>query len=82
MNKYEVTIVFKGQINYIVEASSEEEAKELGQEKYYNGEPATIFGNEWQSCENVIVEKLEAGRLKIDKSRKQWYDTLKKEESK
>lgn len=59
MNKYEVTIVFKGQINYIVEASSEQEAEELGQGKYCNGEPATIFGNEWQSCENVIVEKLE-----------------------
>lgn len=59
MAKYEVTIVFKGQVNYIVEASSEEEAEELAQQKYSNCEPATILGNEWQSCENVIVEKLE-----------------------
>ena len=59
MAKYEVSIVFKGQTNYIVEASSEEEAEELGQGKYCNGDPPTILGNEWQSCENVIVEKLE-----------------------
>ena len=59
MAKYEVTVVVKGQVNYIVEASSEEEAEELGQEKYSNNDPATILGNEWQSCENVIVEKLE-----------------------
>jgi len=59
MAKYEVTVVFKGQVNYIVDASSEEEAEELGQEKYGNGDPPTVLHNEWQSCENVIVEKLE-----------------------
>jgi hypothetical protein len=59
MAKYEVTIVFKGQVNYIVEASSEEEAEELGQQKYSNCDPPTVFGNQWQCCENVIVEKLE-----------------------
>lgn len=59
MAKYEVTVVFKGQVNYIVEASSEEEAEQLGKDKYSNNDPATILGNEWQSCENVIVEKLE-----------------------
>lgn len=46
MAKYEVTIVFKGQVNYIVEASSEEEAEELGQQKYSNCESATVLGNE------------------------------------
>jgi len=59
MAKYEVTVVFKGQVNYIVEASSEEEAEQLGKDHYSNNDPATILGNEWQSCENVIVEKLE-----------------------
>ena len=59
MAKYEVTIVFKGQVNYIVEASSEQEAEELGQEMDHNCDPPTTLGNEWQSCENVIVEKLE-----------------------
>lgn len=59
MAKYEVTVVFKGQVNYIVEASSEQEAEELGQEMYHNCDPPTILGNEWQSCENVNVEKLE-----------------------
>jgi len=32
MAKYEVTVVFKGQVNYIVDASSEEEAEELESE--------------------------------------------------
>lgn len=59
MKKYEVTIVFKGQINYIVEASSEEQAEELAQDMYCNDDPPTVPGNQWQCCDNVIVEELE-----------------------
>ena len=41
--------------NYIVEAASPEEAKDLARQKFNGGEPADICGNEWEILDYVSV---------------------------
>lgn len=56
MNKYEVAIVFKEQVNYIVEAENKEEAEEIAKARWENGEPPDDLGNEWAEIERVSTE--------------------------
>ena len=49
--KYEVPIIYRGQVNYIVEANSPEDARQKADERFKKGEPANILGNEWEEVE-------------------------------
>lgn len=55
--KYEVPIVYRGQSNFIVEASSAEEAERIARERFELDAPADILGNEWEEVERVGVIK-------------------------
>lgn len=55
---YEVNVVYKGQINYLVEADSPEEAEEMALERWHNGDRGETLGTEWQSCEKTIVSQV------------------------
>jgi hypothetical protein len=58
--KYNVPIVYKGQVNYIVEAESVEEAEELAREQWSTGEKPVELGNEWEKIERFgVVEPVE-----------------------
>lgn len=55
MPKFEVTVVYKGQVNYVVEAKDEEEAETLAADSFHQSNPAgqVTLGNEWESIENI-----------------------------
>ena len=60
MPSYEVPIVYKGKCNYIVEASSEQEAEEFARSAWRNGEEPTELGNEWEEIDRIgVVTKIE-----------------------
>jgi len=48
---YEVPIVYQGQVNFLVKADSEEEAKEIAESRWKAGVQPDKFGNEWQEIE-------------------------------
>ena len=50
---YEVPIVYKGKCNYIVEASSEQEAEEIARSLWGNGKAPTELGNEWEEIDRI-----------------------------
>lgn len=50
---YAVPIVYRGQDNFVVEADTPEQAKELASAKFSDGEPADEMGNEWEEIERV-----------------------------
>ncbi len=51
--KYEVSIVYKGQSTYIVEAESEDEAFEKAEIRYQNGEDADLPSQDYERVENL-----------------------------
>ena len=53
MPRYVVPVVYRGMDNFIVEADSPAEAKELAEARFNDGEPADEFGNEWEEIERV-----------------------------
>jgi hypothetical protein len=53
MPKYEVPIVYTGQCNFIVEASSPDEAREIASSMFNEGERPDILGNEWERIERI-----------------------------
>ena len=60
MAKFAVPIIYVGQVNYIVDASSVEEAEELAREQWSNGEKPVKLGNEWEKIERFgVVEPVE-----------------------
>ena len=57
MAKYNVPIIYKGQVNYIVEAESVEEAEELVRKQWSAGEKPV---EEWEKIETFgVVEPVE-----------------------
>ena len=48
MKKYCVPVIYKGMDNFIVEAGSEEEAKELAYGAFNDGAAPAVCGNEWE----------------------------------
>ncbi len=55
MPKYEVSFIYKGQKNYVVIAEDHKEAIIKARDKFDNGDPGTILGNEWQIVESENV---------------------------
>lgn len=53
MKKYEVPVIYRGQINYIVKANSKEEAEEIARVLYRGDTPGDTLGNEWE-----VIDKL------------------------
>lgn len=51
MAKYEVPVVYKGQCNFIVEASSIEEAENMARRMFNNGDRPDELGNEWEKID-------------------------------
>lgn len=51
--KYEVPIVYRGQLNYIIEAESPAQAAEIARNKFANDDKEDILGNEWESIEKI-----------------------------
>lgn len=58
MKRWEVPIVYKGQINYIVAADTAEEAADIAADKFKGNDKADALGNEWEEIETVgaVVE--------------------------
>jgi hypothetical protein len=54
--KYEVAIVRREQLNYIVDADTKEEAEDKAKQRYYKAEKPDILGNEWDEIESVKAE--------------------------
>jgi hypothetical protein len=52
--KFCVPIVYKGLSNYVVEADTAEQARELAVAQFNNGEVTDLLGNEWESIEDVL----------------------------
>jgi hypothetical protein len=48
---YEVPVVYKGQCSFIVEAETPEQAQELAESLFNNGDTPTALGNEWENIE-------------------------------
>jgi hypothetical protein len=55
---FEVSIVFKGQRNYIVEAPDSETAKDFAHARYSEGELGESTGSEYQEIENVSAKEV------------------------
>jgi hypothetical protein len=53
MPRFEVPIVYKGQCNFIVEASSIEEAENIAEEMFNNGDRPDKLGNEWEKIDRI-----------------------------
>ena len=53
MPKFEVPVVYKGQCNFIVEASSIEEAENIAEIKFNNGDSPDGLGNEWEKIDRI-----------------------------
>ncbi len=53
MAVYEVPIVYRGQCNFLIEASSEEEAKKIAERKFNNGDRPDDLGNEWEKIDRM-----------------------------
>lgn len=53
MPKFEVPVVYKGQCNFIVEASSIEEAEKIAEIKFNNGDSPDKLGNEWEKIDRI-----------------------------
>ena len=51
--EYCIPIIYRGLDNFIVEADSLEQAKELAKAQFNNGEPPVICGNEWEEILEV-----------------------------
>ena len=56
MHTFEVAVVYKGQCNFIVEAASEEEAKQIAEIKFKNGDRPDDLGNEWEKIDLINGE--------------------------
>lgn len=57
--KYAVAIVYKGQSNFIVETDDgEERAEEIATDRFKNGGTPDVLGNEYETIENIVTEKL------------------------
>ena len=55
-----VPIVVKSMVNYIVEAASVEEAKQLAKQKWENGISPDDCGNEWEVIDRIgDIEEVE-----------------------
>jgi hypothetical protein len=53
MPRFEVPIVYKGQCNFIVEASSIEEAENIARKMFNNGDRPDELGNEWEKIDRI-----------------------------
>jgi hypothetical protein len=53
MPKFEVPVVYKGQCNFIVEASSIKEAENIAEEMFNNGDRPDGLGNEWEKIDRI-----------------------------
>jgi hypothetical protein len=53
MAKYEVPIIYVGLSNFIVEAETEEQAREKARLKFRGGEQPDVLGNEWEEIERI-----------------------------
>jgi len=58
MPRYEVSIVYKGQRNYVVEADDEDDAADKGLDRYKAREKGEETGAGWEAAENVVVKPL------------------------
>lgn len=62
MPKYEVPIVYKGQVNFIVAADSKEQADQIARDRFRNNDKADTLGNEWEEIDRVgEIEELGEG---------------------
>ncbi len=50
-----VPIIARRQVNYIVDAESQQEANDKAMEMFREGEEPTTLGNEWEEIERVGV---------------------------
>jgi len=53
MAVYEVPVVYRGQCNFLIEASSEEEAKKIAERKFKDGDEPDVLGNEWEEIDRM-----------------------------
>jgi hypothetical protein len=51
--KYEVPVVYKGMLSYIVEANSPEEAQVAAEKAWCCGNNPTDVGTEWEEIERI-----------------------------
>jgi hypothetical protein len=53
MKEYEVPVVYRGQVNYVVKAGSPQEAEAAARLRYSTGDSGDVLGNEWEEIEKV-----------------------------
>jgi hypothetical protein len=58
---WEVPIIYRGQLNYLVEAEDSVRAAEIARQQYHEGTAPTILGNEWEEIDHVITPKTHSG---------------------
>lgn len=53
MPLWEVPIVYKGQVNYIVEAPTAEAASAKAEAQFKGGDSPAPLGNEWETIDHI-----------------------------
>ena len=66
MPRYEVLIVSESSSYYYVEADSEEDAREKGEEKFNNGDSDQNSGSGWCSVTRTEAQELAVGERRGD----------------
>ena len=56
--KYEVTIVYKGQSTFIVDAGSDDEAEQMALSRYHEGEDGDMPQSDYQDIENINTKEV------------------------
>lgn len=71
--KYEIPIIYRGQVNFIVEAESPEKALEIATQRFNNGDTPDVLGNEWEQIEMVKKPVGDLLPIQCDEAQR-WYE--------
>jgi hypothetical protein len=58
---WEVPIVYRGQVNYLIPAPTAESAREIAERRFKNGAVRDVLGNEWEEIERIGTVLLVTG---------------------